>query len=141
MKSYGFNLIETTIYLSLLSLLITFTIPTYKQLICNLQFKSDQSLVINSLYLARYKSAFTGDRFRWRALGNSIYIEREENDKWLLERRINLGFGEVSSNNTPVFHPEGIVTNLATIYLKSKKKSSKITVAITGRIKVIEEGN
>ncbi len=141
MKSYGFNLLETTIYLSLLSLLITFSVPAYKQLICNLKFKSDQSLVINSLYLVRYKSAFTGDRFRWRALGNSIYIEREENGKWLLERRINLGFGEVSSNNTPVFHPEGVVTNLATIYLKSKEKSSKITVAITGRIKVVEEGN
>jgi len=60
--------------------------------------------------------------------------------KWILEKRIKLDYGTLSANNTPVFHPEGLVTNMATIYLRSKNLSSKITVAITGRIKV-EDGN
>ncbi len=140
MKRNGFNLVETTVSLSLISFLMLFSIPSFKSMISKLNFKSAQSQVINSLYLARYKSAFTGVSYRWKALGNSIAIERESGKGWILERRIKLDYGTVSSNNSPIFHPEGLVTNMATIYLKSKKMSSKITVAITGRIKV-EEGN
>ncbi len=139
MKKNGFNLIETTVSLYLISLLMVFSIPSFKNMISKLNFKSAQSQVINSLYLARYKSAFTSLSYRWRALGDSIAIEREENGKWVLDRKIKLDFGVVTANNTPIFHPEGLVTNMATIYLKSKKISSKITVAITGRIKVVEE--
>jgi type II secretory pathway pseudopilin PulG len=140
MKRNGFNLIETTVSLSLISFLMLFSIPSFKSLISKLNFKSAQSQVINSLYLCRYKSAFTGDSYRWKALGDSIVIERESVGKWILEKRIKLDYGNLSANNTPVFHPEGLVTNMATIYLRSKNLSSKITVAITGRIKV-EDGN
>lgn len=139
MNRNGFNLIETTISLSLISLLMVFSIPSLKSIISKLQFKSAQSQVINSLYLTRYKSAFTGSSYRWNALGDSIAIEREVNGKWVLERKLKLDYGFVTANNTPVFHPEGLVTNMATITLKGKKMSSKITVAITGRIKVVEE--
>ncbi len=139
MKKNGFNLIETTVSLSLISLLMLFSIPSFKTIISKLNFKSAQSQVVNSLYLARYKSAFTGSSYRWRALGDSIAIEKEEKGKWVLDKKIRLDYGVVTANNNPIFHPEGLVTNMATIHLKSKKMSSKITVAITGRIKVVEE--
>lgn len=139
MKRNGFNLIETTVSLSLISLLMVFSIPSFKNIIAKLQFKSSQSQVVNSLYLARYKSAFTGLSYRWKALGDSIVIEREGSKGWVLEKKIKLDYGTVTANNTPVFHPEGVVTNMATINLKGKNCTSKITVAITGRIKVVEE--
>lgn len=139
MKRNGFNLVETTVSLSLISFLMLFSIQSFKGIVSKLNFKSAQSQVINSLYLARYKSAFTGTSYRWKALGDEIAIERESGGKWVFERRIKLDYGTVSSNNAPIFHPEGLVTNMATIYLKSKKMSSKITVAITGRIKVDED--
>lgn len=140
MKRNGFNFAETMVSLSLISFLILFSLPSLKSIISKLNFKSAQSQVINSLYLARYKSAFTGVSYRWKALGDAIAIERKSEGKWILEIKIKLSYGTVSSNNIPIFHPEGLVTNMATIYLKSKKVSSKITVAITGRIKV-DEGN
>lgn len=140
MKRNGFNLIETTVSLFLISFLMLFSIPSFKNIILKLQFQSAQSQVINSLYFARYKSTFTGSDYRWKALGNSIAVERELNGEWVMERRIKVDHCEVRANNSPIFHPEGLVTNMATIYFKSKNMCSKITVAITGRIKV-EDGN
>lgn len=140
MKKNGFNLIETTISLSLISFLMVFSIPSFKNIISKLNFKTAQSQVVNSLYFARYKSAFTGNDYRWKALGDSIAVEKELNGEWVLERMIKVDHCVVTANNSPIFHPEGLVTNMATVYLKNKKMSSKITIAITGRIKV-EDGN
>ncbi|MGQ9619019.1 MAG: pilus assembly FimT family protein [Candidatus Aminicenantia bacterium] len=141
MKNKGFNLVETTISLSLISIFMFLSFPAYKTMISKLNFKSGQSLVLNSLYLARYKSALSGESIRWKASGKEILIEKKLKEKWLTERKIRLDYGEVLANNTPIFHPEGLVTNMATIQFRDKKRSSKITISITGRIKVIDENN
>lgn len=41
----------------------------------------------------------------------------------------------VEANNSPLFHPEGTVSNLASIYVFNSWGKYRITIAITGRIK------
>ncbi len=57
------------------------------------------------------------------------------------ERKESAGAVEgvwIQANNTPTFHPAGTVSNFATILVSNSWGTNKITLAITGRIKVTE---
>jgi hypothetical protein len=42
----------------------------------------------------------------------------------------------IQANNSPVFHPQGTVSNLASIMISNTWGSYKITLAISGRIRI-----
>jgi hypothetical protein len=42
----------------------------------------------------------------------------------------------LSSTNNPIFHPRGTASNLATVTLSNSAGEKKITIAITGRVKM-----
>ena len=42
----------------------------------------------------------------------------------------------IQSNNNPIFHPRGTASNLATIKVSNASGEKRITIAITGRVKV-----
>jgi len=43
----------------------------------------------------------------------------------------------LKANNTPVFYPEGTVSNLATILVSNDRGGYRITLAMTGRVKAV----
>jgi len=44
----------------------------------------------------------------------------------------------IEANNSPIFHPTGTVTGLATILVSNSRGAYRITLAISGRIKVVK---
>ncbi len=95
---------------------------------------------INSrLNYARYKSIFEGVKVRIKFDQHSYAIETydEEQNEWRRERGYFLNGVTLQANNSPIFHPVGTVSNLASIYISNSWGKHKITLAISGRIKVI----
>ena len=96
---------------------------------------------INSrLNYARYKSIFEGVKVRVKFDQHSYAIETydEEKNEWRRERKYFLNGVILQANNSPTFHPVGTVSNLASIYITNSWGKYKITLAISGRIKVSE---
>jgi len=56
-------------------------------------------------------------------------------DEWGFLEGVN-----IQANNSPIFHPRGTVSNLASIYISNAnaKGKYKITLAISGRIKIAQ---
>jgi len=86
---------------------------------------------------ARYRAIF--DETKFRVVIGKDFCALEKYDvsqgKW---GRIETGFLEgvdLTANNSPIFHPAGTVSNLASIYVSNPMGTYKITLAISGRIK------
>jgi hypothetical protein len=43
----------------------------------------------------------------------------------------------ISATNSPIFHPLGTVSNLTSVYISNTAGKYRISLAISGRIKVI----
>lgn len=96
---------------------------------------------INSrLNYARYKSIFEGVKVRIKFDQHSYAIETydEEKNEWKRERKYFLNGVILQANNSPTFHPVGTVSNLASIYITNSWGKYKLTLAISGRIKVAQ---
>jgi len=89
---------------------------------------------------ARYKAIFDGTKVKITFNPNSYFIEKfdEAQNEW---RRDQINFLDgviLQANNSPIFHPVGTVSNLASIYISNSWGKYKITLAISGRIKVTQ---
>ncbi len=96
---------------------------------------------INSrLNYARYKSIFEGVKVRIKFGQHSYAIETydDEKNEWRREREYFLRGVPLQANNSPTFHPVGTVSNLASIYISNSWGKHKITLAISGRIKITQ---
>lgn len=93
------------------------------------------------LNYARYKALAEGDPMRVRFTAGGYAVERynPESQAWTPDRTGSFESVAVSANNTPMFHPSGTVSHMATITLDNRRGRYRITIAITGRIKVVRE--
>jgi len=87
---------------------------------------------------ARYKAVFDEAKFRVVIAKNFCALEKydPQQGKW---ERLETGFlerVELAANNSPIFHPTGTVSNLASILISNLAGTYKITLAISGRIKI-----
>lgn len=89
---------------------------------------------------ARYKAIFDSKKVRIKFDASSYSIESfdETQEKWTQEEKDFLEGVIIQSNNSPIFHPGGTVSNLASIYVSNSWGKYKITIAITGRIKIVK---
>ena len=91
--------------------------------------------VLNS---ARFRAVFRSLKCRVR-FGTDLCILDdwvEEFEEWRRKDVIVLEGVQVSANNSPVFHPSGTVSPLATVTVSDGHETYAVTIAITGRIKV-----
>ncbi|MCP2618953.1 hypothetical protein NLC82_05990, partial [Candidatus Aminicenantes bacterium AC-335-A11] len=93
-----------------------------------------------SLNYAKYKSIFQRAKFRVSFAERGYRIERFntaskkwERDKWAICKNVI-----IYANNSPIFHPNGTVSNLTSIYISNSSGKYKITIAISGRIKAVK---
>jgi len=134
----GFTLIETVFALSIMGVLIYMASFSLLNLVPKYKLEKAVWEVRAALNTARAKSILDGLNYRVRLHAESYALEKYDEDSktWRQETSSGIEGATIDANNTPVFTPEGSVTNLATIRITNGWGGYKITLAITGRVKV-----
>jgi Tfp pilus assembly protein FimT len=132
----GYSLIEISFGLCLIALLVlsgsSFFFNNQKH-----QLQVAVRKISSSLAVARFRSV--NRQVPVRVILRNNFCELAEYDPqssdWRVTNRDFLEGVEVTANNSPVFYPQGTVSNLATIKITNGGGCYQITIAITGRIK------
>jgi len=136
----GFSLIELLVAVSLLAVFIG--IMSYSFLNLSPKYKLKRAVweIHSRMNFARYKAIFDGTKIRITFNDYSYFLEKydESQNKWQPGQKYFLDGVTVQANNTPTFYPGGTVSNLASIYVFNSWGKYKITLAISGRIKITE---
>lgn len=136
----GFSLTEVVIALFFLAILVSIASMSFSNLVPKYNLKEAVWEINSRLNYARYKAIFDGMKVRLRFNRRSYVIEMydESQKEWKKDRECFLKGVTIQANNNPTFHPEGTVSNLASIYIFNSWGKYRITIAITGRIKTIQ---
>ncbi|MCX6566653.1 MAG: prepilin-type N-terminal cleavage/methylation domain-containing protein [Candidatus Aminicenantes bacterium] len=137
MTGRGFTLIETALVLAIFAIIIYMAAFSFLNLASKYRLEKAVGEVRAALNTARAKSILNGCNFRVRFGADCYRIENydETANIWIPDTAAGIEGATVEANNTPVFTPEGAVTNLATIRISNGWGGYKLTLAITGRIK------
>jgi prepilin-type N-terminal cleavage/methylation domain-containing protein len=134
----GFTLTELVISMSLLGVLIGMMAVAYLQQSPKYRLKKAVWEIHSRLNYARYKSIYKGEKYRVKFEENGYTVEKfnESQGQWKHDLW-NLCEGVfIEANNNPIFHPRGTVSNLASITISNSWGKYKISIAISGRIKI-----
>jgi len=136
----GFSLVEALIASLIVAIILGVASTSFLNLAPKYRLKSAVREINSRLNYARYKSIFEGVKVRIKFGQHSYIIETydEEKNEWKREREYFLNGVTLQANNSPTFHPVGTVSNLASIYITNSWGKYKITLAISGRIKIIQ---
>lgn len=136
----GFSLVEALAAFFVLGIILGLASTSFLNLAPKYRLKSAVREINSRLNYARYKSIFEGVKVRIKFDKHSYAIETydEEQNEWKKEREYFLRGVTLQANNSPIFHPVGTVSNLASIYISNSWGKHKITLAISGRIKIIQ---
>jgi prepilin-type N-terminal cleavage/methylation domain-containing protein len=139
-RTSGFSLIEVMISMFILGLIIALLSHSFRNQAPKYQLKKAVWEIYSRLNYARYKAIYRGLKYKVSFDTHSYVIEKfdEHNSEWKIEQLSFLEGVEVTANNSPIFHPRGTVSNLASIFIKNSRGEYRISVAISGRIKVME---
>jgi Tfp pilus assembly protein PilE len=136
----GFSLVEALASFFVLGIILSLASTSFLNLAPKYKLNSAVREINSRLNYARYKSIFEGVKVRIKFDQHSYAIETydEEKNEWKREREYFLRGVILQANNSPTFHPVGTVSNLASIYISNSWGKHKITLAISGRIKIIQ---
>jgi prepilin-type N-terminal cleavage/methylation domain-containing protein len=139
-RTFGFSLIEVVISIAILGLIIAMLSHSFTNQAPKYQLKRATWEIYSRLNYARYKAIYRGTKYKVSFESNSYVIERFDDAKgeWRTEQRSFLDGVKITANNSPIFHPRGTVSNLASITVYNSRGQYKISIAISGRIKVTE---
>jgi prepilin-type N-terminal cleavage/methylation domain-containing protein len=140
MRKKGFTLVEAVIVLALVSLLILAGSESVSGLAPRYQLQRAVWEVRARLNQARIRSVWEGISVRVRLSSAAIALEQydEGGKTWRTVQTEFLEGVRIEANNSPIFHPTGTVTGLATIMVSNSRGAYRITLAISGRIKVVK---
>jgi prepilin-type N-terminal cleavage/methylation domain-containing protein len=135
----GFTLVETVLALALAGLFALGGAYAVQRLVPKFDLQSGIWEVTSGLGQARFGAIMSGEPIRVRFVPSGFVLERYDAavSKWRTSRTAVLSGVAVQANNAPVFHPQGTVSNLATITVSNSRGSYRITIAITGRIRTV----
>jgi len=134
----GFSLIEVVVFLAVLATLVYVASSSFLTLAPKYQLQKAVWEINSRLNFARYKAIFEGVkvRIKFNSSGYGVEIYDKDEDSWRREEKHYLKGVNIEANNRPTFHPQGTVSNLASIYISNSWGRYKITIAISGRIKI-----
>jgi prepilin-type N-terminal cleavage/methylation domain-containing protein len=140
MDKKGFTLVEAVIVLALVSLLILAGSGSISGLAPRYQLQRAVWEVRARLNQARIRSVWEGVSVRVKLGSGAIALEQydEKGKTWKTLQTEFLEGVRIEANNRPIFHPTGTVTGLATILVSNSRGAYRITLAISGRIKVVK---
>jgi len=135
----GFSLLEMVIVLALISLVIYGASNAFLGRAPGHRLHKAAWEIHTRLNYARHKAIFEGHPFRVRFKPAGYTVEEYDAaiNQWLPEASGSCEGVTIEANNTPTFHPVGTVSNLTTIKISNTAGSYRITLAISGRIRVI----
>jgi prepilin-type N-terminal cleavage/methylation domain-containing protein len=134
----GFSLLEIIIGLALISLLVFGSAGAFLGHAPRYRLTRAAWEIETRLNYARHKAIFEGHPFRVRFQPAGYVVEEFDSviNAWRPEASGLCEGVMIKANNTPTFHPVGTVSNLATIIVSNAAGIRRITVAISGRIRV-----
>jgi hypothetical protein len=135
----GFALVEAALVLALAGLMAFGTVLAARRLGPKFDLQAGIWEVSAGLNQARFRAVMSGAAVRVRFVPAGFVFERYDADSaaWRPARAVALSGVAISANNAPIFHPQGTVSNLASITVGNVCGAYRITVAITGRIKAV----
>jgi len=138
-SNLGFSLIEVLVCLFILSIMIGLSSTSILSMAPKYKLKKAAWEIRSRLNYARYQAVFKGEKVRVSFDSPGYKIEQYDDNQnlWTLTLESILEGVTVNANNSPLFHPGGTVSNLASIYVTNSWGQYKITIAITGRIKMV----
>lgn len=139
-KSNGVSLFEALVCIFILSIMIGLSSATFLNVSPKYKLKNAVWEIHSRLNYARYRAVFDGEKVRMRFESPFYVIEKFDTDQkvWTQTLQNFLEGVTVAANNSPIFHPSGTVSNLASIDVSNSWGKYRITIAITGRIKVTQ---
>jgi prepilin-type N-terminal cleavage/methylation domain-containing protein len=141
-KPGGFTLVEIVMALALAGLFIYGGAYTFQRLVPKFQLQSGIWEVTSGLNQARFRAIMSGAPVRVCFAPSGFAFERydEAAKIWRPARTVSLPGVAVRANNSPVFHPQGTVSGLASITVSNARGTYRITIAITGRVRTTRVG-
>ena len=139
-ESRGISLIEILLYILILLIILSVGSGLISRQYPKYSLNNAAWKITSHLYFARYRAVFSGQKIKAVFANQKIILERYDEDqkKWDSLKTEYLEGVKVQANNTPIFHPKGTVSNLASIFVSNSSGMRKITIAISGRIKVLD---
>ena len=136
----GFALWELIIFLAIFSVLLGLASVSFLDSFPKHRLQKALWEVHSKMNYARYKAVFDGTKSRivFNPNGYIIEVFSQKSGEWRIDIGNVLEGVSIQANNSPVFHPQGTVSNLASIILSNTWGSYKITLAISGRIKIVK---
>ena len=136
----GFSLLEVLVVFAIFGVLVGFSSISFLHSSDKYRLQKAVWEIHSNLNYARFKAIFNGTKSRMSFDRCGYTIERLdlETGEWKVEAAIILEGVVIQSNNDPVFHPQGTVSNLASIIVTNSWGAYKITLAISGRIKIVK---
>jgi len=133
----GFSLLDVLASFFILIVLIGLFSQAFLNIAAKYQLQRAVWEIYSSLNYARYRSIFYGLKVRARFDSGICTIEIYDINlgEWKAVQSSLLEGVTLKANNSPIFHPRGTVSNLASIYISNSWGKYKITLAISGRIK------
>lgn len=136
----GFTLLEVMIFISIFAVLLGAAWTSFFHASHKYRLQRAIWEIHSRMNYSHFKAVFCGTKFRMSFNPHGYVIERYDQDAnfWKTEMGSILEGIRVEANNSPIFHPEGTVSNLASITVSNEWGSYKITLAISGRIKTVK---
>ena len=137
----GFTLIEVMISVFIIGIIVGLASFSFVRQIPKYQLLRGVREIHSRMNQARYQAIFSGTKVRIHFDQSGYMLEKFNQDRkeWISAPKSVLEGISLEANNSPTFHPQGTVSNLATIRLYNSWGTYKITLAISGRIKAVKE--
>ena len=135
----GFTLLEVLAAFSIFLVLLGLSAASFLNSSDKYRLQKAVWEIHSKLNYARFKSVFSGTKYRvsFNQAGYSVEKYNLDTGVWEIETGTILEGVFVQANNSPVFYPQGTVSNLASILVTNTWGGYKITIAISGRIRII----
>jgi competence protein ComGD len=136
----GFTLLEIMIVIFILSVLLGTAWTSFFHAAHKYRLQRAIWEIHSRMNYSRFKAVIRGTKFRMSFHPNGYTVESfdQNANSWKTELGSLLEGVQVEANNSPIFHPEGTVSNLVTITVSNTWGSYKMTLAISGRIKTVK---
>ena len=139
MDRKGFTLVETALVLALAGLLLLGGVQAFQRLVPGFQLRSGIWEVTSGLNQARFRAIMSGRpvRVRFFVSGFAFEVYDQAASAWLGAGTAVLPGVTVRANNSPVFHPQGTVSDLASVLVSNSRGAYRVTIAISGRVRAV----
>lgn len=137
----GFTLLEVLVFFSIFAALLGVASVSFLNSSDKYRLQKAVWEIHSKLNYARFKAIFNGTKSRvsFNPTGYTIESYDRNNGEWRVEIGNVIEGVHIQANNSPVFHPLGTVSNLASITVSNTWGSYKITLAISGRIRIAKQ--